>query len=148
MDVAIANLREISLCDIFCPVVNAKGAHLPLHIDVSSADPNFANEDVFKGEDFGRGRDEKLIRSTCFWCFDGGLPLPFVVGFGSSSSEVPRSTDSDGFVRFRGSPDGRFALLLQDHTVLEDRVELEFLSLAKIHSYKGEERDEKYNFHS
>ena len=73
--------------------------------------------------------------------------MAVVVGFGGVSSEFPGSIEGDSFIRFGGSPDGRFALLLEDHTVLEDRVELELLSLAQVRCYKSEEGDEKSNFH-
>ena len=119
-DVAITNLREISFCDVLCPVVDSKATHSPLHIAISYTDPNFADKDVFYGKNFGGGRDGESIGSTCFWCFDSSFPVAVAVGFCGVPSEFPGPTEGDGFIRLGGSPDGCFALLLQDHPVLED----------------------------
>ena len=47
LDIAEADLGVFCFFKLFFPVGGAEAAHLPLHVGLSAADPDFADEDIF-----------------------------------------------------------------------------------------------------
>jgi len=88
-EVAIPDFGEVSFGDFVGPVLGAEAAHAPLHVGLTTADPDFADEDVFEGDAIVFAGDFDAVWSAGFWGLEDAFPFAVSVGFALGAFAIP-----------------------------------------------------------